>query len=119
MTSATRSSPGRSRAVTVSTFGSRATMRLFSSRSDVTAQVDDSAWVRAMLDFEAGLAGALADVGLAPAAAAEEIASVCGEIEVGVEELGEGTARNGTPVPALLAALRERLSEDAAGELHR
>src|ERR1700761_1857526 len=54
-------------------------MRLFSSPSEVAAQTGDAAWLRAMLDFEAALAGALAEVGLADASAAEEIARVCGE----------------------------------------
>jgi 3-carboxy-cis,cis-muconate cycloisomerase len=103
-------------------------MRLFSSRSEVAARSGDAAWLRAMLDFEGALAGALGDVGLAPTAAAEEIAAVCA---VGVSEsapvghewdldaLGAGTARDGTPVPALLAQLRPRLSEEAQAVLHR
>lgn len=94
-------------------------MRLFSSRSEVAAAVDDAAWMRAMLDFEAGLAGALADAGLAPRSASEEIEAACAEIELDAGELASGTARDGTPVPALLAALRRRLSAEAAGALHR
>jgi 3-carboxy-cis,cis-muconate cycloisomerase len=105
-------------------------MRLFSSRSEVAAQTGDAAWLRAMLDFEAALAGALADVGLAPRAAAEEISAVCGGGDVVIdsasvdgdwdlEALGAGTAREGTPVPALLKQLRAKLSDDAASVLHR
>jgi 3-carboxy-cis,cis-muconate cycloisomerase len=94
-------------------------MRLFSSRSDVAAEVDDRAWLRAMLDFEAALAGALAEAGLAPAAAAEEIAGACAADDFDLDALGEGTGSAGTPIPALLAQLRARLSGDAAAVLHR
>jgi adenylosuccinate lyase len=52
-------------------------MRLFSSPSEVGAASGDAAWLRAMLDFEGAFAGALAEVGLADAAVAEEIAAVC------------------------------------------
>jgi len=72
-----------------------------------------------MLDFESALAGALADADLAPRSAAEEIEALCAGIELDVDELGAGTRRDGTPVPALLAALRGRLSPEAAGQLHR
>ena len=103
-------------------------MRLFSSPSEVGARTGDAAWLRAMLDFEAALAGALADVGLTSAAAAEEIAVVCAVSDTGsaavghdwdLDALGEGTARDGTPVPALLAQLRPRLSDEARAVLHR
>jgi 3-carboxy-cis,cis-muconate cycloisomerase len=118
-------------------------MRLFSSPSEVGAQTGDAAWLRAMLDFEGALAGALADTGLADAAAAEEIAVACavGDIESAsdagsagaadgsasgsapaawdLDALGAETARDGTPVPALLAQLRPRLSEEAQAVLHR
>jgi 3-carboxy-cis,cis-muconate cycloisomerase len=112
-------------------------MRLFSSPSEVATQSGDAAWLRAMLDFEGAFAGALADVGLADAAVAEEIAAVCaaGDIATAsdgtgggdgapgggwdLDALGAGTARDGTPVPALLAQLRPRLSEEAQAVLHR
>jgi 3-carboxy-cis,cis-muconate cycloisomerase len=137
-------------------------MRLFSSPSDVGARSGDAAWLRAMLDFEAALAGALAEVGLASASAAEEIEVACGARAPGgtgtegagaasasagnaaagrssesagvgaggasftgfmtgwdLEALGLGTAREGTPVPALLAQLRPKLSEEARAVLHR
>jgi len=103
-------------------------MRLFSSPSEVGAQTGDAAWLRAMLEFEGAFALVLAEVGLADTAAAEEIAVVCsvGDMEsagVGhdwdLDALGAGTARDGTPVPALLAQLRPRLSERARTVLHR
>jgi 3-carboxy-cis,cis-muconate cycloisomerase len=108
-------------------------MRLFSSPSEVGARAGDAAWLRALLDFEGALAEALAEVGLVDAAAAAEIAAVCaaGEVESAaaghatgggdwdLDALGAGTARDGTPVPALLAQLRPRLSAEAQAVLHR
>jgi 3-carboxy-cis,cis-muconate cycloisomerase len=88
-------------------------------RGDVAAEVDDRAWGRAMLDFEAALAHSLAEVGLTPSAAAEEIASACAEIELDFAALGAGAGKDGTPVPALLRAVGEQLSEQALAELHR
>ncbi|HEX4732242.1 MAG TPA: 3-carboxy-cis,cis-muconate cycloisomerase [Solirubrobacterales bacterium] len=103
-------------------------MRLFSSRSELAAEAGDAAWLRAMLDFEGALAGALADVGLADAAVAEEIVAVCGVSDLesaavghqwDLDALGDGTAREGTPVPALLKQLRGKLSDEARAVLHR
>ncbi|MBS1882051.1 MAG: 3-carboxy-cis,cis-muconate cycloisomerase [Actinobacteria bacterium] len=114
-------------------------MRLFSSPSEIGDQTGDSAWLRAMLDFEGALAGALAEVGLADAAVAEEIAAVCaaGDIAAAggvgdlgaaggsasggwdLDALGAGTGRDGTPIPALLAQLRPRLSDAGQAVLHR
>ncbi|MBS1678509.1 MAG: 3-carboxy-cis,cis-muconate cycloisomerase [Actinobacteria bacterium] len=119
---------------------------MFSSPSEVGARTGDGAWLEAMLDFEAALAGALADVGLADAAVADEIAAVCaaGDLAAAtgpdrpgggdagggsapgstpggwdLDALGAGTARDGTPIPALLAQLRPRLSAAARAVLHR
>lgn len=89
------------------------------SRGAVATVVDARAWARAMLDFEAALAAALAERGIAPAAAAAEIATACAELEPQPALLAAGAAADGTPVPALLAALRERLSPAAADHLHR
>jgi 3-carboxy-cis,cis-muconate cycloisomerase len=95
-------------------------MRLFSSPSETDGAVGGFTWLAAMLVFESGLAGALADVGLAPREVADEIWRVCDDADgYDLEELRRGTARDGTPVPALLAQLRQRLSDDAQAVLHR
>jgi 3-carboxy-cis,cis-muconate cycloisomerase len=95
-------------------------MRLFSSPSDADAAGGDFGWLAAMLVFESALAGALADVGLAPRAAAEEIWRVCDDADgYDLGELRKGTAREGTPVPALLKQLRAKLSDEAKAVLHR
>ena len=77
-------------------------------------EVTDRAWLQAMLDFEAALARAVA-----PAEAAEAIAAACVADEYDVAEIGRSAADRGTPVPGLLAALRAKLPDDAAAEVHR
>jgi 3-carboxy-cis,cis-muconate cycloisomerase len=95
-------------------------MRLFSSPSDVDFWVGDYSWLAAMLVFESALAGALADVGLASREVAEEIWSVCDDADgYDIDALRAGTASAGTPVPALLAQLRPKLSDEARAVLHR
>jgi 3-carboxy-cis,cis-muconate cycloisomerase len=89
------------------------------ARGAVSAQLDDRAWIRAMLDFEAALAAAGAEVGIVPAEAAREIESLCASAEPKAATLGEGSGEQGTPVPALLAALRADLSAEASAHLHR
>jgi 3-carboxy-cis,cis-muconate cycloisomerase len=89
------------------------------ARGAVSAQLDDRAWIRAMLDFEAALAAAGAEVGIVPAEAAREIENLCASAEPNPATLGEGSGKQGTPVPALLAALRADLSAEASAHLHR
>jgi 3-carboxy-cis,cis-muconate cycloisomerase len=90
-----------------------------SGRGAVASEVDDRAWLRAMLDFEAALAAACAEAGLTPAPIAHEIAGACARDDYDLTALAAGTASAGTPVPALLAAMRAQLSSEAAGHLHR
>lgn len=94
-------------------------MRLFSSQSELSARTGESAWLRAMLDFEAALAAALAEAGLASADAAAEVETVCARDDWDLDALGRGAGRDGTPVPALLAQMRDRLSAEAQSVLHR
>jgi 3-carboxy-cis,cis-muconate cycloisomerase len=89
------------------------------ARGGVPAQVDDRAWLQAMLDFEAALAHALAAAGLAPADAAEAIAAKCDADLYDPAEIGSGAADKGTPVPGLVRALTAALPEDAAAHVHR
>jgi 3-carboxy-cis,cis-muconate cycloisomerase len=90
-----------------------------SGRGEVAVAVDGRAWARALLDVEAALAGALADAGVAPPAAAREVVEACSTAELDLAALGRGTATHGTPVPALLEQLSERLSPAARAQLHR
>jgi 3-carboxy-cis,cis-muconate cycloisomerase len=72
-----------------------------------------------MLEFEVALMNALVRAGLAPAAAADELARVASDADAfDLAPLGAGAGEQGTPVPALLKALRGRLSDEAAAHLH-
>jgi 3-carboxy-cis,cis-muconate cycloisomerase len=89
------------------------------ARGEAARVVCDRALLQAMLDFEVALMNALAHAGLAPPAAAEELARVAGDAAaLDLAALGRGAGETGTPVPALLSALRERLSDEAAAYLH-
>src|ERR1700692_1572927 len=88
-------------------------------RGCMQEQLSDRAFVQAMLDVELALVRALVTCGLAPPEAAEELASACDASSFDLEQLGRSTGEKGTPVRALLAALRERVGESAAAHLHR
>jgi 3-carboxy-cis,cis-muconate cycloisomerase len=83
--------------------------------------VSDRALVDAMVQFEVGLLRALATLELAPSEAADELESAAnqGALTFDLAELGRGTGEQGTPVPALLRALRRELPDVAAAHLHR
>ncbi|MBV9916902.1 MAG: hypothetical protein JO153_10420 [Solirubrobacterales bacterium] len=89
-------------------------------RGAVQGELSDAAFIRAMLDVEVALATALERHGLAHVEAVAEIRDACrdaGAFDAGA--IGRAGASSGTPVPALLAAVRERLGEPAAATLHR
>jgi 3-carboxy-cis,cis-muconate cycloisomerase len=88
------------------------------ARGATAAQLDDPAWLRAMLDVEAALARACADQGLIPAASAEAIAAACRPERFDVHELGLEAARNATPVVGLVRALRNLVGEPAREHVH-
>ncbi|GAA3124357.1 3-carboxy-cis,cis-muconate cycloisomerase [Planomonospora alba] len=79
------------------------------SRGGAAAEVTDAAWLAAMLDVEAALARAQAELGLVPDAAAEAIGAACDPELFDLAEIGHRTARTANPVVPLVAALRERL----------
>ncbi len=88
------------------------------ARGGVASEVDDRALLRAMLDVEVALARTLAGAALIPADAAEEIAAAADVAAFDIGRLGRSTGENGTPVPGLVAALRARVSKQAAGYVH-
>jgi 3-carboxy-cis,cis-muconate cycloisomerase len=91
------------------------------ARGEAAALVSDRAFVDAMVEVEVALLGALAEVGLAPAEAASELADAfeSGKLELDLAELGRGTGEQGTPIPALLRALRRQLPDQASTHLHK
>jgi 3-carboxy-cis,cis-muconate cycloisomerase len=89
------------------------------ARGAVAGQVDDAAWLQAMLDFEAGLAAALAGAGLLDGAAAAEIGAACRAEGFDVAELGRLAASTGNPAAPLVRALTDAVGGAAAGHVHR
>jgi 3-carboxy-cis,cis-muconate cycloisomerase len=85
------------------------------------ASVSDRALADAMVQVETALLGALADLGLAPAGAARELEEAVdsGRLDLDLDELGRGTGQQGTPIPALLKAMRRQLPESASAHLHK
>jgi 3-carboxy-cis,cis-muconate cycloisomerase len=83
----------------------------------IAAALDDAAWLRAMLRFEAALAEAQAAEGMIPAEAAAAIVRGLDGLAPDPADLAAGAAEAGVPVPALLGWARPRLG-DAGPWLH-
>ncbi len=84
----------------------------------VRTTVADRAWVQAMLDAEAALAAALAEVGRITEAEARAIAAACDASAYDPKELGERSVGSGNPVVPLVAMLRVRVGGEAASSVH-
>jgi 3-carboxy-cis,cis-muconate cycloisomerase len=90
------------------------------ARGPAAARATDRALLQAMVDVELALVRALVRAGLVPGDAELGLDAVADARALDIDELGRSTADKGTPVPALAAALSERLGEsDAARVLHR
>ena len=82
------------------------------------ASVSDEAWVAAMLEFEAALANACAEVGLIPAEHAEQIAESCRPESFPAVELAQEGHAAGNPAAPLVKRLRAAVGEPAASSVH-
>ena len=82
-------------------------------------EADDTAWLQAMLDAEAGLARALERAGLAPAGAGEAVTAAARADNFDPNELGGFAALTGNPVPGLARALARRVPQAAVSAVHR
>ena len=82
-------------------------------------EADDTAWLQAMLDAEAGLARALERAGLAPAGAGEAVTAAARAENFDPNELGGFAALTGNPVPGLARALARRVPQAAVSAVHR
>lgn len=89
------------------------------ARGDASPQLSSRAFLQAMLDVEVALLRALVRGGLAPAEAADELVAVADADTLDLAALGSSTGEQGTPVPGMLAQLREHLSDQTAAHLHR
>jgi 3-carboxy-cis,cis-muconate cycloisomerase len=88
------------------------------ARGSTGVELDDRAWVRAMLDVEAALARACAAEGLIPAKAAQEIVAACHVDRFDLRKLGIEAARDASPVVALVAALRAAVPARVRRHVH-
>src|ERR1700688_2239921 len=84
----------------------------------VDAAVSDTAWLQAMLDFEAALAQVQADAGLVPRALAEEIAAACRAESFDAAEIGRRSITSGNPAAPLVRALIDAVSPEAKEYVH-
>lgn len=80
--------------------------------------VTDTAWLQAMLDTEAALALAQADVGLVDRDAAEAIAAVCVAERYDVDRLGAEATAVGNPAAPLVRAVTAQVPDHAARHVH-
>jgi 3-carboxy-cis,cis-muconate cycloisomerase len=90
---------------------------LFGSAA-VDVAVGDGAWLQAMLDVEAALAGAEAEAGLVPADAAAEIASACDAERFDLPDIGRRAVAAGNPVAPLVNDLVAAVSPDVQRYVH-
>lgn len=84
--------------------------RILFSDEETAALFSDDATVRSMLSVEGALARAQERLGLIPEAAALHIEHAAREVRIDPAALAAGTARDGVPVPALVAAFREAMA---------
>ena len=84
----------------------------------VLGLLDEAAEIAAMLQVEAALAEAEGTAGAIPKRAAAKIARVARSLSVDPAKLAPATARDGVPVPALVAALRAAVGGTAASFVH-
>jgi 3-carboxy-cis,cis-muconate cycloisomerase len=82
-------------------------------------EADDTAWLQAMLDTEAGLARALERAGLAPAGAGKAVTAAASAANFDPNELGGLAALTGNPVPGLARALARQVPQTAVSAVHR
>ena len=104
-------------------------MRQHSSTSDgllgplftspqVEAELTDEALLQAMLDVEAALAKAGADIGVVPDAAADAITAACRADGFSIAEIGAAAEASGNPVVPLVQELRTAVGEPIAQWVH-
>lgn len=74
--------------------------------------------LRAMLAFEAALAGAEAEAGIIPAGAAKRIAAAAEGFKPDIDRLRIATSLDGVPVPELVRQLRAGVGEPDARHVH-
>ena len=88
------------------------------STDELIEATSDRAWVASMLEFEAALATAEAEVGLVPTSAAAAIVRGCHDIDIDPSALGRAGRLGASPAIPLVAELRRQLPPDVARWVH-
>lgn len=83
------------------------------------ALLSDEACFRTLLEVEVALAQAQAELGAVPASAAAAIERAAAALPFDPGRLAAGVRRDGVPIVALVAQLRDALGPDAAEHVHR
>lgn len=84
----------------------------------IRAALSDDARLKAMLAFEAALAGAGVDAGLIPADAADAIEAACASFSPDIAALGAATRSAGNPAIPFVKALTAHCPEPGRGYVH-
>ncbi|MBX2878279.1 MAG: hypothetical protein KTR32_00020 [Granulosicoccus sp.] len=82
------------------------------------AHFEDNAIIQAMLQVEAALARAQAQLGIIPDNAATAITDGVSTINISVDELVKSVGKSGVPVPALVDAMRQHIGKPTADWIH-
>ena len=89
------------------------------ARGGAAAAVSDDAWFRALLEAEAALARAAAQVGLVPTTAADAVTAACADPgRLDLATVVAAAADAGNPVPPLVRALQDAVGERDAIAVH-
>jgi 3-carboxy-cis,cis-muconate cycloisomerase len=86
---------------------------------DMAAAVSDTAWLAAMLRFEAALATVQGRQGLISGDAVAGIVAACNPARFDVTALGHEAVASASPVVPLVAALRKAVGQEVAPSVHR
>ncbi|NDL56727.1 3-carboxy-cis,cis-muconate cycloisomerase [Phytoactinopolyspora mesophila] len=87
------------------------------ARGGAAREVTDRAWLHAMVEFEAALAGVQARAGIIPDDAAQAIAGAC-QRPLDAAAATAGSSATGTPVAGVVAQLREYTGAPHAQYVH-
>src|SRR4051794_31973988 len=89
------------------------------ARGGAAGAVSDEAWFRALLEAEAALARAAAQVGLVPTTAADAVTAACADPgRLDLATVVAKAADAGNPVPPLVRALQAAVGEGDAVAVH-
>lgn len=85
----------------------------------IAAELSAQACLKRMIAVEAAYARALGDVGRMDPAQAETLAAAIDAAKISPADLHAGTVRDGLPVPAFVAALKEQVPADLRNHVHK